>query len=55
MYGSWESAIYNHDFKKSPQEKEDLRLNTLKVFDYQKDVKKDVKKDMNNKETKEVK
>lgn len=35
MYGSWEGAVYSHDFKKSPQEKHDLRLNTLKVFDYQ--------------------
>ena len=42
MYGSWESAVYSHDFKKSPQEKHDLRLNTLKVFDYQ--TKKEEKK-----------
>lgn len=39
MYGSWEAAVYENDFSKSPQEKEDLRLNTLKVFDYTKDAK----------------
>lgn len=44
MYGSWESAVYNHDFKKSPQEKEELRLNTLKVFNHEEMTKKEEKK-----------
>ncbi len=32
MYGDWENAIYNYNFKLSAQEKDDLRKKSLKSF-----------------------
>lgn len=32
MYGSWEGTLYNFDFKKSDEEKTELRKTPLKVF-----------------------
>ncbi|CDN39532.1 unnamed protein product [Bacillus thuringiensis DB27] len=33
MYGYWESALYQYEFKKSDAEKDKLRKNALRVFE----------------------
>ncbi|KXY85496.1 5'-nucleotidase, lipoprotein e(P4) family [Bacillus sp. FSL W7-1294] len=33
MYGDWESALYQYEFKKSDAEKDKLRKNALRVFE----------------------
>ena len=33
MYGDWEAALYQYDFKKSDAEKEKLRKEALRVFE----------------------
>lgn len=33
MYGDWESALYQYDFKKSDVEKDKLRKDALHVFE----------------------
>nr|WP_230876753.1 hypothetical protein [Bacillus sp. SRB3LM] len=32
MYGDWESALYQYDFKKSDAEKDKFRKDALRVF-----------------------
>ncbi|PEZ14655.1 5'-nucleotidase, lipoprotein e(P4) family [Bacillus thuringiensis] len=36
MYGDWESALYQYDFKKTDTEKDKLRKDALHVFEYPK-------------------
>lgn len=38
MYGSWEGTLYNNDFKKSDDEKDQLRKAPLKVFNIEKNA-----------------
>jgi len=33
MYGDWEAALYQYDFKKSDTEKDKLRKDALHVFE----------------------
>lgn len=33
MYGDWEGALYDYDFKKSDAEKDKTRRDNLKSFD----------------------
>lgn len=33
MYGDWESALYQYDFKKSDVEKDKIRKSALRIFE----------------------
>ncbi len=36
MYGAWEGAVYNNNYKISPEEKDEMRNKAMRIFKYEK-------------------